>query len=145
MKMIKRLLWGALLCLPLCHSAIAGNEIRMEAPVRYVTAGEWLPADPLLGEPYDVNETCDEWAPSTDSMMEGLKFEQSTTCTTTSSQSVQQRELYSTTGVYRNVGPTTVKPPPGKSTKLSKPSVRKPPPQALPYSMRSQDAMVSTR
>ncbi|WP_410950750.1 hypothetical protein [Pseudomonas sp. S1(2024)] len=109
MKMIKRLLWGALLCLPLCHSAIAGNEIRMEAPVRYVTAGEWLPADPLLGEPYDVNETCDDWAPSTDSMMEGLEFEQSTTCTTTSSQSVQQRELYSTTGVYRNVGPTTVK------------------------------------
>jgi hypothetical protein len=103
--------------LPFCHSAIAGNEIRMDAPVRYVTPGQWLPADPLLGEPFNVNETCDEWAPSADSMTEGLEFEQSKTCTTTSSQSVQQRERYSTTGAYRNVGPATVQTTSSEATK----------------------------
>jgi hypothetical protein len=108
MKMRKRLLWGSLSSLLFCHSAIAVNEIRMEAPVRYVTPGQWLPADPLLGDPFNVTETCGEWAPGTDSMMEGVEFEQSATCTTTSSQSVQQRERHSTTGAYRNVGTATV-------------------------------------
>ena len=120
MKMKKRLLWGALLSLPFCHSAMASNEIRMDAPVRYVTPGEWLPSDPLLGEPFNVSETCDEWAPSTDSMMEGLEFEQSTTCTTTSSQTVQQRERYSTIGAYRNVGPATVQNTSTEATKTQK-------------------------
>lgn len=118
--MKKRMLWGSLLCLTLCHPVMASNVIRMDAPVRHVTPGQWLPAAPLLGEAFDVSEICDEWTPSTDKMMEGVEFEQLKTCTTTSSQSVQQREQFSATGAYRNVGPATVKVTSSESKKTQK-------------------------
>jgi hypothetical protein len=91
------------------NSAFATNEIRMQAPVKYVSPGEWVATTPLIGSPQVVSTVCGNWTPDPDTIVKDTSFEQSRSCDVTSSQSTQQRERFTKTGEIRNVGEPILK------------------------------------
>jgi len=92
------------LCFCLSHAAYAANEIRMNAPVIHVERGQWVAAPPLLGVPQVASTECTVWTPAESTINAGTLFQQSRSCVVTSNFSVQNREMLTTTGAFRNVG-----------------------------------------
>lgn len=95
----------------------SSNIIRAKAPIEFAEQGEWLIWSPSIGPDYDVATLCDEWLPDASTVDEGQFFEQTANCYTTSSHSVQQREIHSVTGQVRNAGKPTVETSGTQSTK----------------------------
>ena len=81
------------------------NIIRTQAPISLGKASEsWAPTDPAYSEWVAESINCSAWTPDPGTVSQGQTFSQSRICDKSESRSVQDREISSPSGNYRNVG-----------------------------------------
>jgi hypothetical protein len=83
----------------------ADNIIRTQAPIVLSNKSElWAPTDPAYSEWVAESVNCGAWTPDPNTVTQGQTFSQVRTCDKSESRTVQDREISSPSGNYRNVG-----------------------------------------
>lgn len=87
------------------YSSAGENIIRAAAPIALAQISEsWAPTTPNYSDWLASNINCGAWSPDPSTVTQGQSFTQNRTCDKSETRTVQDREISSPSGNYRDVG-----------------------------------------